>query len=214
MHDFLAEWFFLSTVILLAAISPGPDLVMAIRNSVLYSRRAGVFTAIGFGLGIAVHVTYCIIGIATVISQSILLFSLIKYAGAAYLLYIGVQALRSNGMGAGSADPQATTSTPKTMSALQALRSGFITNLLNPKATLFFLALFTQIIAPHTPLGVQIVYGLTAIGIITAWFMIVAVAMTNPLIRTRFLSVSKWFDRICGAALVALGVRLALAKHS
>lgn len=211
MHDFLTEWFFLSTIIVLAAISPGPDLVMAIRNSVLYSRRAGIFTALGFGLGIAVHVTYCIIGIATVISQSILLFSLIKYAGAAYLLYIGVQALRSKGM---SSDVNMDSTGPRSMTALQALRSGFITNLLNPKATLFFLALFTQIIAPQTPVMVQIVYGLTAIGIITTWFSIVAIAMTNPLIRQRFLGVSKWFDRVCGAALVGLGVRLALAKHS
>lgn len=213
MHQYLTEWLLLTSVVLLAVISPGPDLAVTIRNAIKCGRRAGIMTAFGIGLGIVVHTTYCIIGIAAVISQSILLFSLIKYMGAAYLVYIGLQGLRSQGTQPDNLEAAQNIAKVPAMSSLQALRSGFITNLLNPKATLFFLALFTQIIDPHTPQEVQVVYAATTLGIAATWFSLISIILTNPTIRNRFLAVSKWFDRVCGAALIALGIRLALTRH-
>ena|SRR5258708_39313724 len=79
----------------LALLSPGPDFILITRNSLLYSRRTGIFSAIGLGLGIIVHITYSLIGIGLIISKSILLFSFMKYLGAGYLFYIGYKSLRA-----------------------------------------------------------------------------------------------------------------------
>lgn len=155
MTEFWLNWILLASVFGVALISPGPDFVMAVRNSILYTRKTGIFTAAGFGLGVGVHIFYTLVGIAAVISQSIFLFSLIKYAGAAYLFYIGFKALRSKGFHASAAGAS---SKSQSLSPVQALWSGFLTNLLNPKATLFFLAVFTQFIGPHTSGGADILW--------------------------------------------------------
>lgn len=97
MDAFLFEWIAVCTVMALAVISPGPDFVVAVRHGIIYSRRTGLFTALGFGLGALIHVTYCMIGIAAIIASSITAFNIIKIAGAAFLIFIGIKALRSKG---------------------------------------------------------------------------------------------------------------------
>ncbi|MDB5477614.1 MAG: Lysine exporter protein, partial [Alphaproteobacteria bacterium] len=155
------------------------------------------------------HVAYCLGGLALVIAKSVLLFSILKYIGAAYLFYIGFQALHSQGFSeAGVITPNA----PPVMSDRAALRSGFITNLFNPKATLFFLALFTQILNPDGTLLHRSIYGFTCVIMTFLWFSVVATILTTPRIKAQFLRFSKWIDRICGAALIALGIRLAVTK--
>ncbi len=182
---------------------------MTVRNSVLYSRKAGLFTALGLGAGVAIHVIYCLAGLAIVISQSIVLFNALKWIGAAYLFYIGYQAIRSKGY---NAPENLVDGAEKFMSPMQALRSGFITNLFNPKATLFFLALFTQIIDPHLGLMEKTVMGITCVAMIIGWFSIVATVLTAPVIRAKFLRASKWVDRACGVMLIGLGLKLAFSK--
>ncbi len=212
MSEILTNWLLLITVFGVAVVSPGPDLVMAIRNSVMYARRAGIMTAIGFGLGVIIHVTYTIAGLAAVIAQSVLLFNILKYIGAAYLIYVGVKALRSKGMDAGAADVEDGPAVKRHMSDLAAIRSGFVTNLFNPKATMFFLALFSQIIDPSYSIALQAGFGLTCVVMVTGWFSLVAVVLNAPAIKAKFMRASKWIDRTCGAFFVALGIRLALTK--
>jgi RhtB (resistance to homoserine/threonine) family protein len=208
VDSFWANWLLLLVVFPVALASPGPDFVMAVRNSVMYSRRAGVFTAIGFGLGVAVHVTYCLAGLALVIAQSVVLFNIIKWIGAAYLFYVGVKALRSRGMdAAGMTGGNAPSLTPA-----QALRSGFVTNLFNPKATMFFLALFTQVLDPQLMTLHKLVYGLTCVVMTVLWFSVVATVLTAPPVRARFLRLSRWIDRVCGGLFIALGLKLALTR--
>ena len=209
MEQFISQWVLLIGLMMVALVSPGPDFVMTVKNSILNSRRAGLMTALGLALGVIIHVTYCMVGLATIISKSILLFNIIKYVGAAYLIYIGVMALRSKGFdGAISVDQ----GDKQKMTDWQALSSGFITNVFNPKATMFFLAMFTQIVDPHVPLGVQLVYGATCFSMTFLWFSIVATILTVETVRSRFLRAAQWIDRICGAALIALGLRLAVTK--
>jgi len=209
MELFFINWGILIGVMTVGLVSPGPDFVVAVRNSIQYNRQAGIFTALGFAVAVAVHVTYCLTGLATLISQSILLFNIFKYVGAAYLFYVGFCALRSKGF---TMDEQNPLSEKLMMTNIQALRSGFITNLFNPKATMFFLALFTQILSPDVPAWTSIIYGLTCIIMTAIWFSIVATILTTPVIRARFLRYSKWIDRLCGGVLIALGIRLALTK--
>ncbi len=209
MTDFLLNWGILCSVFMIALMSPGPDFVMAVKHAVCYDRRAGIVTAAGFAGGVSVHVTYCLLGLATVIAQSILLFNIFKFIGAGYLIYIGVQSLCSKGFGG---DTDVTKTAAVSMSDMKAFRAGFITNLFNPKATLFFMALFTQIIHPDFPAAIGFLYGATCVVMTFLWFTVVASVLTTPHIKARFLRASKWIDRVCGVALLALGIRLALTK--
>ncbi|MCB1559227.1 MAG: LysE family translocator [Alphaproteobacteria bacterium] len=211
----MAQWLTLIVVFSVAVISPGPDFVMAVRNSIIFSRRAGIWTAIGFALGVLVHVTYTIFGISAIIAQSVLLFNLIKWAGALYLIYFGIKALQSKGMGKKAVE-DATSGHLRNnnMSDFQALRSGFLTNCLNPKATLFFLAIFSQIISPETPVLWQIIYGLTCAIMVFIWFALVALILNQGPIRNAFLKATKWIDKTCGALLIALGVKVAISQQS
>src|SRR5438874_2029674 len=96
---FLSQFLTVAVIHLLAVMSPGPDFAMVTRNSLLYSRKSGIYTSLGMSLGIMVHVTYCLLGIALIVSRSIVIFSIIKYVGAAYLMYIGYKSLRAKPQG-------------------------------------------------------------------------------------------------------------------
>src|SRR5579871_852922 len=95
MHTYLAEFITVASLHLLAVMSPGPDFVLISRNSLVYSRKTGIYSALGLALGISVHITYSLIGIGYIISKSILIFSTIKFLGAGYLIYIGYKSLRA-----------------------------------------------------------------------------------------------------------------------
>jgi RhtB (resistance to homoserine/threonine) family protein len=199
---FWAEWATVVFVGLLAVASPGPNQAMTIRNS-LASRRAGIMTAVGVALGNAVHAFYCILGIAVLVAQSIALFSLLKYAGAAYLIYVGIRSLRARRRdGLGGAAP------PVPIGAGAALCSGLLTDVLNPKVTLFFLALFTQVIRPDTPVVAQVVYGATMVALEFLWCAALALVIGHRSVRARFERMAHWIERAMGGVLVALGLRL------
>lgn len=212
IETYWASWLMLVGVFAVAVVAPGPDFVMSVRNSLLHGRRAGVMTALGFGLGVAVHATYAAFGLGAIISHSILLFSAIKYAGAAYLIYIGLQALRSKGASLAAVEAGVAEGNTAAKTDMSALRDGFLTNLLNPKATLFFVALFTQLVSPDTPGVVLAVYALTCCVMVAGWFSLVALLMTQPPIRARYVTLSARIDRVFGLFLLGFGVKLALSK--
>lgn len=209
---YLTSWLVLVGVFGAAVMSPGPDFVVSVRNSLLYGRRAGIFTAIGFGLGVAVHASYAVLGIGALIAHSLVLFNIIKYAGAAYLIYLGIQSLRSKGASAAAVEASLGAKVSGGKSDWAALRNGFMTNLLNPKATLFFVALFTQIIDPAMPPGIKALFGLTCSLMVMLWFMLVAVLMTRPAVRSRYVALSARIDRIFGVLLIGFGVKVALSR--
>ncbi len=193
---------------LLALISPGPDFIMLVKNSLTYSRKTGIYTAVGFALGIMVHIFYCLAGLAILISKSILVFNIIKLLGAGYLMYIGIMAIISK-----SSKLDIKKTKQKTdISPLKAIKIGFITNVLNPKATLFFLSLFTMIISPETPnfaLGIAIFFMLINQFL---WFALVAIFFTQKKVQNVFSKFHKIFDKILGGLLVALGLKIALTE--
>jgi RhtB (resistance to homoserine/threonine) family protein len=203
------EFFTVALIHLLAVASPGPDFAIVVRESVGFGRRAGMFTALGVGVGIFVHVAYSLLGIGLIVSQSIVLFNALKWLAAAYLLYIGIRALRAK-----PADPaSAELSLAKgTRSPRAAFVTGFVTNGLNPKATLFFLSLFTVVIDPHTPLMVQAGYGVYLALATALWFCLVALLFSQQRVRAGFARLGHWFDRLMGGVLVALGIKLAFSE--
>jgi threonine/homoserine/homoserine lactone efflux protein len=137
-----------------------------------------------------------------------LLFNILKWLGAAYLLYVGIKSLQAKRSTAQLNQSQHR----QVLNRLVAVRMGFFTNLLNPKVTLFFFALFTQVIRPTTPLPIQAIYGLTMVCLEFTWFALVAVLISQQSIKNRLLSISHWIERATGVVLIALGLRLAIAS--
>lgn len=193
---------------LLAVASPGPDFVMVMRNSLVYSRRSGIYAAVGLGLGILVHVAYSLAGIAVIISQSVLLFNLVKLLGAAYLIYIGIKSLRAKPGTTADASRHENTD----LSKLSAIRTGFITNATNPKATLFFLSLFTLVIQPSTPLFVKLVMGAEMAIATFCWFSLIAILVSHRLVRQRITHVQHYIERFMGGVLILFGLKLATTQ--
>ncbi len=208
--ELFLNWLAVFLIGLAGAMSPGPDFVITVRNSIVHSRRAGILTGLGITAGLCVHMTYCMLGIAVVISQSIIMFNTLKYAGAAYLIYLGYKSLRSQGYGNGEKTYKA--NGQKSLSSFAAFRSGLLTNLLNPKATMFFLALFTQVIDPRTAFSILMLYAATIVATGFGWWLFVAIVLTNRSIKNIFLGFSKWIDRACGGLMIALGLKIALSK--
>ena len=202
------EFLTVALVHLLAVASPGPDFAIVLRESVSNGRHAGIWTALGVGSGILLHVGYCLLGIGLIVSQSIVLFNLLKWLAAAYLIYIGIRALQAR-----PADPASAELAPlATRSPRAAFARGFVTNGLNPKATLFFLSLFTVVINPHTPLAVQAGYGVYLAFATALWFCLVALLFSQRRVRAGFARMGHWFDRLMGTVLVGLGVKLAFTE--
>ncbi|WP_375741540.1 LysE family translocator [Pseudomonas boanensis] len=203
------EFLTVALIHLLAVASPGPDFAIVVRESVAHGRRAGTWTAFGVGTGIFVHVAYSLLGIGLIVSQSIMLFNALKWLAAAYLLYIGIKALRAK-----PSDPVAAEAAlvAGERSSRGAFATGFVTNGLNPKATLFFLSLFTVVINPQTPLAVQAGYGVYLAFATAVWFCLVAMLFSQRRVRAGFARMGHWFDRLMGAVLVGLGVKLAFTE--
>jgi len=206
--DFFTTYIIIMSVTFVAMASPGPDFLITVRNALGVGRASGVVTAIGVGAGIFVHVAYSVLGIAVLISQSVVLFNIIKYLGAAYLIWVGIGALRSKGWDVNSVEKAEN----KQKTHLKSFVEGFVTNALNPKAALFFLALFAQFIRPETPLSWQLSYGVSIAVMVTVWFSIVAIVFTHASVRQKMSSVSMWVDRITGGLFIALGLKIASEK--
>ncbi|MBK1873076.1 MULTISPECIES: LysE family transporter [Marinobacter] len=209
MNSYWPEFFTVALVHLLAVASPGPDFAVMLRQALCQSRRNALLTAAGIGVGILVHVSYSLLGIGLIIQQSILLFTILKIAGALYLTWIAVQCLRAQEGGV-----YVDTKNSSQQTGLAALRLGFLTNALNPKATLFFVSLFSVIISPGTPVAVQAGYGAYMALATGLWFTLVAVFFTLPAVRKNFNRFGHWLDRLMGGVLLLLAGQLLLSTVS
>ena len=192
---------------LFAVASPGPDFAVVTRQSVTGGTTAGLWTSFGVGTGIFLHVGYCILGVALVISQFPALFGALKYVAAAYLLYLGVHSIRKT---LRAADQSATAAVDVSVQPGRAFVLGFLTNGLNPKATLFFLALFTVVIDASTPLAIQLVYGVYLAIATFAWFAMLSSILGRRRVRDWILKAGVWFERAMGIILILLAVQIAV----
>jgi len=190
---------------IIALISPGPDFAVIVRNSLIYSRKTALLTAFGISLGIMVHVSYTALGLGLIISRTDWLFTIFKYIGASYLLYIGFKGIlaRKNTLNLDEKEV-----IKKDISPLAAVFSGFLTNALNPKAMLFFLSLFSVVVAPNTPALVMVIYSFIIFITTLLWFSLVALCLSGGKTRKYFRSYSHWIDRITGSLLILIGIKL------
>jgi RhtB (resistance to homoserine/threonine) family protein len=207
--QYWAEFAGLMAVFSVLIVAPGADFALVIRQCVVHGRATALFTSLGIGSSLLFHISYTILGIGLIVSQSLMLFAMLKWAGAAYLIWLGIKTLRECEFRMISED------NPKgiaKLSAPKAFAMGFITNALNPKPVLFFLSLFSALVSPQTPVAIQFSYGLGMASALILWFVAVSVVLTNQAVRARFLATGRWFNRITGALFIGLGLRLALAQ--
>ena len=207
--EYLSQFVTIVIVHLLAVASPGPDFAVVVKQSVTHGKITALWTSLGVGTGIFLHVLYSLLGIGVVVSQSVVAFNIMKYLGAAYLVYLGLKAIRTKP----SASPLFSSQVKDAPSAGRAYWTGFLTNVLNPKATLFFLSLFTVVIAPNTPLIIQAFYGVYMAFATALWFAGVSLVFGSSRVRTLFGKVGHWFERFMGGALLLLGLKLAITSQ-
>lgn len=207
--EYLDEFLILQGAMLLALLSPGPDFAMIVKQSIFYGKKASIISSIGIGLGICVHIIYTILGIGLIISKSVLAYSIIKYLGALYLIYLGYKSLKSNGI---NLDSNTSNNQVKHISNKKAFIEGFLCNVLNPKATLFFISIFTVVVDVKTPLVVQGFYGISCMLTTIVWFVCLSLILSHKKVRSFFNSFGKWFDKTIGVVLIALGLKVAFSK--
>jgi RhtB (resistance to homoserine/threonine) family protein len=213
MMEYVWEFAGLMAVFSLLAISPGADFALVVRQSITGGRRTAIVTSVGIGTSLLFHISYTILGIGLVVSQSLYLFAILKWGGAAYLFYLGIKALRKSAADVLPAQDLAHPSDPR-RSDIKNFLMGFITNALNPKAVLFFLSLFSVLVSYETPVFVQGVYGLLMALLLILWFVVVSIFFTMQSIRDRFLAFGRWFDRVTGLVFIGLGIKLAAQQQN
>lgn len=210
---YLNEFLTIALVHLVAVASPGPDFAVVVRNSVAYGRRIAIYTSVGIGVAILVHVAYSLVGLSLVIATTPWLFTTFSYLAAGYLLYLAYGALRSGPTPAKDEALATSNNEPPEINAIspkKALWMGFLTNGLNPKATLFFLSLFTAIIDINTPFAVKLGYGIYLAVATGVWFCFLSYLLSTSKVATFIGKKGYWLDRAMGVLLVGLAAKLVI----
>lgn len=186
-------------------MSPGPDFIITIRQTINHGRKYAYYSSLGIGLGIAFHLSYTILGISLILKQLPIVFNFIKLFGALYLIYLGIENLRD----------QPSLIKIKGEKEIYSLKrsfiTGFFTNLLNPKATLFFLSIFSSIVSSKTPLYIQGTYGIFCIIANIVWYSLIAYLLSKNDNLQFFNKYQAIFEKIIGVILVLLGMKLCIS---
>ena len=207
---------FLPAVIMITLL-PGPDFAITVRTTLVHGRRAGILCLLGVNLGVAVPTTAAVLGISALIVSSQELFGILKWAGAAYLFWLGIQALRESfrKKNEKTNEPQEVrvAEAISKKAGMAAFRSGLLCNLLNPKVVVFVLTFFPQFIDPKLPAGPQLaLLGFTWMVLGILWLMVLVLLMER--IRPIFErpAFKRWLNRTTGAVLLLFGMKLALER--
>lgn len=196
-----------ATISFLGMISPGPDFFLVVKNSLHYPRKCALITCIGIIMGIFTHMSYCVVGIAMLIKTTPWLFAILRYVGATYLAWIGCKAILAKNIGLN--DTQQAMNNDH-ISCYKAFMQGYLCNLLNPKATLFFLAIFTQVLALDSSLIDKLLVAFIIWIEAVFWWPFVMVVFQSALIRQRYFRMQFVIDKLLGIILLVLAINVAL----
>ncbi|RYF00813.1 MAG: LysE family translocator [Comamonadaceae bacterium] len=200
-------------------LTPGPDVFYVVTHALRSGARAGIVAGLGITAGCFVHVVAAALGVSALLATSATAFTVLKWAGAAYLVYIGVRMLRARpggGLAAVARGAGAVPQAPAATSLREVFKGGFWTNVLNPKVAIFFLAFVPQFIAPGTEhkalafLLLGTLFNVNAIPVNVGW------ALAAAWMARRVGAVQRgmhWLDRVAGALFVAFGIKLALTEQ-
>lgn len=208
LEQYLPEFVSLALVHLILVVIPGPDFVITVRQSIQHGRTHGIITAIGIGTGLSVHVIYTLLGVAAITHAIPWLLQLLKIIGALYLCYLGVILIKS----ANSPNKVGINKHEEKEKEKQALKKsfilGFLTNVFNPKATIFFIAVMVSIVSINTPLTIKIGYGVWMCSVNALWFILVSVLFSQPIFQAWLERQTQKIERICGGVLLLFSMQL------
>jgi threonine/homoserine/homoserine lactone efflux protein len=220
MITYLPEFLAIVVMHALAVVSPGPDFAMVLRQSLRHGRTTALWTSVGIGCGLLTHITYSLLGLGLFLKNSATALLVAKWLGAAYLAWIGIQALRARpreaeapvgrSLSPTSSDPVGHKAGPTVPTPRAAWTTGFLVNALNPKAAFFFLSLFPLAVSAGTPRWVQVGYGVWMTVTTIAWFGFVSVVFAREEVRRAFLCHGHWIDRALGVVFLGFAASLLL----
>ena len=207
----LSYWTLFFTAALMINISPGPDLLYILSKTIAGGRKVGVASSLGVCTGALVHVFAAAFGLSAILATSVTAFSVVKYIGAAYLVYLGIRAFMTRGTTFDAVEAKKQKTTP-----WQAFKQGALVDILNPKVAVFFMAFLPQFVRPelgHTTaqiitLGMLVI----AVAVVVEFVFVMAAARTTRFFRKNRRA-SGWLDRLLGSVLIGLGLRLALLDN-
>ncbi|MDY0207911.1 MAG: LysE family transporter [Pseudomonas sp.] len=206
--DLLHGIVLITLIHLLAAASPGPDFVLVTQQTLVRGKKSGLLCSLGIALGLSIHIIYSSFGLAAIIANSTIGLWIIKILGGTYLLYLGYKGLRSK--------PQSAAGTESRIvnhdSWLKTINMGFWCNVLNPKAPIYFVSLFTIVLSADMPLYQLAIYGIWIMLVQFFWFSLVVIFLSRPAINAQFKKLGHWIDRIFGGAIVLLGLKVLSTK--
>ncbi|HXC76906.1 MAG TPA: LysE family translocator [Candidatus Acidoferrum sp.] len=208
-----AAWMAVALVLI---VTPGPDTVLILRNTLRDGARSASFTAVGVGVGSAAWAAASVIGVAALLESSDAAFTVLKLAGAAYLVYLGLRTLAGTfrPSPAAAADSAPATPGPATQSAGSAFLQGVLNNLLNPKAGAIFATVMPQFIQPGDSAVRLILMVVCYDAIVIAWLCAYALVVSRVRRTTAGARVRKGLERVAGTVMIGLGVRLALEARA
>jgi RhtB (resistance to homoserine/threonine) family protein len=190
----------------LCMLSPGPDMVLVMRNTLTGDRRSGGLTALGVLTGNMVHIGYCVLGIALLLSRSPVVYNVLRVSSAIYLVYLGVRSLRSDHA------TKAVDVAPARWRPTGAYWQGFVNNVLNPKGVLFYLGVFSQLITPDMPLAQTALLIAVMVSVSAVFWILFVQTLHLPVIRTGLDKSQVALDRVFGVVLILFGARVAMLK--
>lgn len=214
MFDYsLMHWVTFVSATLLLNLSPGPDMAFMLGQTIKGGRARGFAAMLGMWLATGCHAVLAAFGLSAILVASAGAFTLMKWAGAIYLVWLGYQALRSRGS---AFLPEDKTDGKVATSKLKVFRQGFFVCLLNPKVALFFLAFLPQFVVPGAgPTAYQLLFhGILVIvisGIIEPPMILIADRLTHRVRSSK--RIGRWLDRCLGVLLIGLGVKLAISRQ-
>ena len=206
MNDLYVQFLTIATIHLFVVMSPGPDFAVILKQSISHGRRASLLTSIGIGIGILFHVFFCILGLGIIISQSSFLFNIIKISGALYLIFIGSKSILTSKNINEKFDSKL-----ENQKLYNSFALGLLTNVLNPKATLFFLSLYAMIVTTETSINVQIIYGVWMSIVTALWFCLLSIFLTNKFIKSKINKFTYFIQVGTGIVLISFAIKLLLS---
>ena len=194
----------IAVITLLAVISPGADFALVSRNSYLYGRKQGIYTAYGIACAVWIHISYSVLGLSFLKHYIPNLLHIIQYIGALYLMYIGYKTFTQQQI--------SDHATHTLLHPRQAFIQGFLGNSLNPKTTLFVMSIFTQLLRGNHGLTHLIGYGMFISASHLLWFLLISLFCSTPVIRNKILRKQVSINRVIGTVLATLGLCLFLTN--
>ena len=206
------QFFIIAAAHLLAVISPGPDFILISRQSFLYGRISAIYTSIGIAFGILLHILYCVFGLGYLLNQFNWILYYFKISCSFYLFYLGLLSFFVNYKPVKIDAKKHLSSDEIIISNFKSFKIGFITNILNLKATLFFLSLYSFILSsnPDTSKFLQLSYGIWMMLVTGCWFMFVSWFLTNKFFEKITKDYYLIINRVMGVVLIYIAIRLFL----